>query len=136
MQSLILGILLAYVLFLIVLGVLDAKKAKDFDDFAVAGKKQKAFPVTLSILATVLGASTTMGIADTSFKLGFPAVWWLWFGAIGLILQAVFISKKVRELNASTLPGAKREFWQVSLQKLLWPPSLLFPGSVLLPDSL
>ncbi len=106
MQSLILGILLAYVLFLIVLGVLDAKKAKDFDDFAVAGKKQKAFPVTLSILATVLGASTTMGIADTSFKLGFPAVWWLWFGAIGLILQAVFISKKVRELNASTLPGA------------------------------
>ncbi|MBQ2054649.1 MAG: hypothetical protein II492_06615, partial [Eubacterium sp.] len=47
---------------------------------------------------------TTIGICDTVYSIGFPGIWWLAFGAIGLILQSVFISGKVRATEADTLP--------------------------------
>ena len=98
---------LALVLYLVVfitIGVLDAKKIQDFTDFSVAGKNQSRFAVIMTLLATVIGASTTIGITDTVYKIGFPGIWWLGFGAIGLILQSMFLSEKVRAINADTLP--------------------------------
>ena len=103
-QTLLLVFLILYVIFLLLLAFID--KANNFTDFAVAGKRQKSSAVTLSILATVVGGSATIGIIDTTYSIGFPAVWWLFFGGIGLILQGLFISKKVRSLNADTLPDA------------------------------
>ncbi len=105
MNTFFIVLLFIYLSILVIMGIFDIKKAKTFNDFAVAGKKQKSFPVIMSILATVIGASTTIGIADTTEQIGFPAVWWLWFGSLGLILQSIFISKKVRSLNADTLPS-------------------------------
>ncbi|MCR5149555.1 MAG: sodium:solute symporter family protein [Eubacterium sp.] len=99
-------LLVIYITALIIIGIFDLRKAKSFSDFAVAGKKQRSFFVIMSLLATVLGASTTMGISNTTYVVGFPAVWWLVFGVIGLLLQALFISEKVRGLNADTLPHA------------------------------
>ena len=98
--------LIVYLVVLIVIGIIDIKKTKDFSNFAVAGKKQTSFVVILSLLATIIGASTTMGITTTVYNIGFPGIWWLLFGAIGLFLQSVFISKKFRSLNADTLPHA------------------------------
>lgn len=99
-------LLIAYLAALIVIGVIDIKKAKNFDDFAVAGRRQTTFVVIMSLLATVIGASTTMGITTTVYNIGFPGIWWLLFGAVGLLLQSLLIAKKVRELNADTLPHA------------------------------
>ena len=93
-----------YVIILMVIGLLDYKKIRDFDDYVVAGKKQKLVFVYLSLMATMIGASATIGIADRVVQIGFPAFWWLGVGAVGLILQSVLISKKVRALDAKTLP--------------------------------
>ena len=81
--------LIVYLVVLIVIGIIDIKKTKDFSNFAVAGKKQTSFVVILSLLATIIGASTTMGITTTVYNIGFPGIWWLLFGAIGLFLQSV-----------------------------------------------
>ena len=95
-------LLIIYLSGLIVIGVNDIRKAKDFEGFAVAGKKQTSFVVIFSLLATIIGASTTMGITTTVYNIGFPGIWWLLFGAIGLFLQSLLISDKFRSLNADT----------------------------------
>lgn len=93
-----------YLLVFIFISFLDSKKIKSFTDYAVAGRIQGTFAVTMSLLATVVGASTTIGITDTVYSIGFPGIWWLAFGAIGLILQSLLISEKVRATEADTLP--------------------------------
>ena len=105
-STLLIVLLVIYLIGLVVIGFMDIRRSKSFSDFAVAGKKQASFVVIMSLLATVIGASTTMGLTDTVFNIGFPGIWWLAFGAIGLILQSLFISKKVREMNSDTLPHA------------------------------
>ena len=96
--------LLAYLVVFIVIGILDIKNIKSFTDYSVAGKKQSSLAVVMTLLATVVGASTTIGITTTVYNIGFPGIWWLAFGAIGLILQSIFLSRKVREIGADTLP--------------------------------
>ena len=86
------------------IGIFDIKKIKSFIDYSVAGKNQNYFTVIMTLLATIVGASTTIGISDTVYRIGFPGIWWLIFGAVGLILQSVFLSERVRKINADTLP--------------------------------
>lgn len=96
--------LIAYLLVFMTVGVLDRKKVRSFTDYAAAGKTQNTFTVVMTLLATILGASTTIGITDTVYRIGFPGFWWLSFGAVGLVLQACFLSVRVRRMNADTLP--------------------------------
>ena len=96
--------LIIYLVIFIAISIMDAKKSKDFSDYAVAGRLQGSFAVTMTLLATMIGASTTIGICDTVYSIGFPGIWWLAFGAIGLVLQSVLISEKVRSTEAATLP--------------------------------
>lgn len=96
--------IIIYIVALLAIGILDATRIKKFEDFAVAGKKQPQAFVTLSLLATIVGASATMGIMGRVTALGFPAFWWLGVGSIGLFAQAFLLSEKVRSLDANTVP--------------------------------
>ncbi|MBR4514212.1 MAG: hypothetical protein IKO61_04945 [Lachnospiraceae bacterium] len=96
--------LIIYLLVFLVISIADIKKISVFTDYAVAGRHQGSFAVIMTMLATIIGASTTIGITDTVYSIGFPGIWWLAFGAIGLMLQSFLISEKVRGLNVSTLP--------------------------------
>lgn len=94
-----------YAVILLVIGVIDFFKIKDFEDFAVAGKKQSQAFVVMSFMATMIGASATVGIMARVSSIGFPAFWWLAVGSIGLFLQSAFLSQKIRDLDANTLPN-------------------------------
>lgn len=96
--------LVLYLFLFIAIGVLDSRNIKSFTDYSVAGKKQTSLSVIMTLLATVIGASTTIGITTTVYNIGFPGIWWLAFGALGLVLQSVFLSEKVRNIGADTLP--------------------------------
>ena len=96
--------LILYMIVFLAIGIFDIKKIKSFIDYSVAGKNQNYFTVIMTLLATIVGASTTIGISDTVYRIGFPGIWWLIFGAVGLILQSVFLSERVRKINADTLP--------------------------------
>ena len=96
--------LIVYLCVFIAIGILDLKNIHNFTDYSVAGKNQGTFAVVMTLMATVVGASTTIGITDTVYKIGFPGIWWLAFGALGLILQSLFLSGRVREIDADTLP--------------------------------
>ena len=58
-------ILGVYMIILTVISVIDSRRVWDFRAYAVAGKNQKLVTVTMTLLATILGASTTIGITDT-----------------------------------------------------------------------
>lgn len=108
-----------YVLVLMAIGFMDIKKIKNFDDYVVAGKRQKFVFVYLSLMATMIGASATIGIADRVVQIGFPAFWWLGVGAIGLGLQSLLISEKIRNLEAKTLPDVANKTVGVGGKTLL-----------------
>ncbi|MGN0368374.1 MAG: sodium:solute symporter [Wujia sp.] len=96
--------LIIYVVLLLVIGIADSFKVKNFDDFAVAGRNQSQTYVTLSLMATMIGASATIGVMGRVASIGFPAFWWLAVGSVGLFLQGILLSERVRGLEAATLP--------------------------------
>jgi len=96
--------LILYVLVLLGFGFFECKKIKNFDDFIISGRTQKTSAIAYSILATCIGASATLGVISTARNIGFPAFWWLGAGAVGLLLQSFFLSRKVRAVGAYTLP--------------------------------
>ncbi|MBR3833942.1 MAG: sodium:solute symporter family protein [Lachnospiraceae bacterium] len=96
--------IIIFIILLFIISVIDFKKVRSFEDFSVAGRKQGLLPVYLSMMASMIGASATLGIADKVWDIGFSAFWWLGVGSVGLFLQGLFLSKKVRELNVTTLP--------------------------------
>ncbi|MCR5502693.1 MAG: sodium:solute symporter family protein [Lachnospiraceae bacterium] len=104
MNHIFIAALLLYLIVFALIGILDIRNTKSFTDYSVAGKKQSSFSVVMTLLATVTGASTTIGITSTVYDIGFPGIWWLLFGAVGLILQSVFLSERVRNTGADTLP--------------------------------
>ncbi len=95
---------LLYVCVLLFLGLIHKKRITDYKDFIVAGAVQPYSLLTLSLLASMLGGSATIGAMDNAGRLGFAAFWWLGAGAIGLWLQSMFLTARVRNLNAYTLP--------------------------------
>ncbi len=96
--------LIIYIAFLVGVGIYDAFKVKDFNDYVVAGKRQNTFTVFMSLMASMIGASAAMGIMARVSSQGFPAIWWMAVGTIGLIIQSIFLSEKIRSLDADTLP--------------------------------
>ena len=97
-------LLLIYFFVLGFICIRDLFKVKNFDDYVVAGRKQSSPFVFMSLMATVLGASATVGIAERAESIGFAAFWWLAVGAIGFWFQAAFLSKPVHDLDVRTLP--------------------------------
>lgn len=96
--------LLLYLIGLLFFCLKDAFHARSFDAFVVAGRRQGLVAVCCSMMATMIGASATLGVAARAEEIGFPAFWWLGCGAIGLLLQALFLSKPIRAAGANTLP--------------------------------
>ncbi|WP_054697911.1 sodium:solute symporter family transporter [Desulfosarcina cetonica] len=97
-------VLTVYLVFLLGIGIIDFRKIQDFNDYVLAGRRQKLAIVTVSLMASMIGSGSTIGLADKAFSKGFPAIWFLAVGGIGLILQAWLLSEKVRASKAVTLP--------------------------------
>lgn len=120
--------ILLYVAIMLVIGVVDCFKGKDFEDFAVAGKRQSGLLVLFSLMATMIGASATIGIMGQVQAIGFPAFWWLAVGSIGLFAQSLFLSERVRSFGADTLPdlvsklvGKRGAFMVAVIIVISWP---------------
>lgn len=104
-------LLLIYMVLFLAIGVIDFRRTRGFDDYVVAGRRQTTPMVTFSLLASVVGASSTMGVINMGYKIGFPAFWWLGVGAIGLTLQAIWISARIKASEAYTLPDLAEKFF-------------------------
>ncbi len=95
--------LVLYAVGLIALGWLDSRKVLNFSDYVLAGRNRGGVIVAASLLASVVGASATIGVVDMAYKVGMPAFWWLGSGAIGLVLLGITIAKKLSTYDVYTL---------------------------------
>lgn len=98
-------VLIVYALFLIGLAFSHYKKSSsDMDNFAVAGRNQSGFSLSVSIAASCIGGSATIGVVSLAFNKGFPSFWYLGSGAFGLLILSIFLAKRVRQTGLKTLP--------------------------------
>ena len=96
-------IIAVYFAVMIAIGLFSRKKAKEADDFFVAGRKGSALFITGSLLATIIGGSAIMVTSRLGFVQGLTGVWWLLVGSIGLVILGIFFARKVRERGLYTL---------------------------------
>ena len=99
-------IIICYFLLMLAIGLYSFKKkeASGSTGFFVAGREAGLPLVAGSLAATFIGASVVLGMVGRGYRMGFPAVWWLLVGAIGLVILGLFLAKKVRRVGVFTLP--------------------------------
>lgn len=111
-------LLTIYILALLALAVFDKRKIAGFNDFVRAGKSASSFTVGASLLASVVGASATLGVASEAFRVGFPAFWWLGSGAVGFVLCALFLTKPLAARDVYSLPEIIEEAYGKRIRRL------------------
>lgn len=76
----------------------------DINYFYVADRSKSVLYITGSLVATIIGASSGIGIAAKFAKIGVPAIWWLLSGSAGLLMLGFFFINKIDIKENYTLP--------------------------------
>ncbi|NYT02955.1 MAG: sodium:solute symporter family protein [Methanosarcinales archaeon] len=79
-------------------------RGRDLDEFHLAGRSLGKLALTGTLCATILGASSTLGMAGLGYSRGLPGAWWMLSGTIGLAVLSFFLADKVRATGCYTLP--------------------------------
>jgi len=98
------AIVCIYFLGLIFIGSRSFRIVKGLDSFFVADRKAPFLFVVGSLFATIIGGSSTIGMAGLGYRQGLVGSWWLLVGAIGLFFLGLFLAEKVRGYSLYTLP--------------------------------
>ena len=98
-------IIIVYFVAMMALGISTRKQAKNAGSYFVAGRSGTTLFITGSLLATIIGASATTGMAGLGFSRGLTGAWWILVGSIGLVILGFFFARKVRDYGLYTLPG-------------------------------
>jgi SSS family solute:Na+ symporter len=79
-------------------------RSQSAEGYWVAGRRYATARITASLVATIFGASSTVGIIGLGYARGLTGAWWALIGGIALIPFALFLAPTVRRLNVYTLP--------------------------------
>ena len=103
-------VIAAYLIAVLAIGIF-GRRIKGLEDFHLAGRSIKLAHLTGTFCASIIGASSTLGMAGLGFSSGLPGAWWMLSGTAGLLLLAAFFAKRVRESGCSTLPELVGTFY-------------------------
>ena len=96
----------AYFVALLVLGELFGRlKIESLDDYLLSGREHGVAVTSASLIATVIGAGSTLGSAAVAYYVGVSAGWYLFSAGPGLLLLAYTIAPRMRDLSVYTVPG-------------------------------
>jgi SSS family solute:Na+ symporter len=97
-------VLISYLFAMMAVGALAARRSNTLDSFFLAGRSLRPALLTATLTATILGASSTMGMAGLGFREGLTGAWWLLSGTLGLLVLSFFLAERVRATGCYTLP--------------------------------
>jgi SSS family solute:Na+ symporter len=80
-----------------------AAKVAGKEDYFLAGKSVKLFPLMMTFLATQVGGGVILGAADEAYHYGWPVLLYPLGSALGLILLGCGIGKKLAGFEVSTV---------------------------------
>ena len=103
-------IIIVYLISMILVGIISARKIRSEKDYYVAGKRGNIWQITGSLLATILGSSAILGTADLALSQGWAAAWLLLCASFGLLLL-VPVSMLVRRKGNYTLAQMIGDFY-------------------------
>jgi SSS family solute:Na+ symporter len=104
------GLIVAlYLLAVLAIGM--AARRKGLDEFHLAGRGLRQVLLTGTFCATIIGASSTLGMAGLGFSEGLPGAWWMLSGTIGLLVLSALFAAKVRAMGCFTLPELVGSFY-------------------------
>ncbi len=106
----ILVVIFIFFVFLFI-GFVSMKNSNSINGYVLANRSQDGFSVGLSLSATIMGASSTIGMAALVYKIGLPGIWWLLSGVFGLIILHLFLAQRANVLGVMTLPEAMGKFY-------------------------
>lgn len=97
-------ILAVFFIAMLAIGGYSAMKIKGPASYFVADRSSGSLLITGSLLATILGGSSTIGLTGLGYQKGLVGAWWLLVGSAGLLLLALWLARKIREYAVYTLP--------------------------------
>ncbi len=89
---------------MILIGAMSSRRIRGTESFFVADRRGSHLLITGSLMATIVGGSSTIGMAGLGFAKGFVGAWWLLVGVVGLLVLAFSLAKRVRRYAFYTLP--------------------------------
>jgi len=89
---------------MILIGAMSSRRIRGAESFFVADRKGGSLLITGSLMATIMGGSSTIGMAGLGFEKGLVGAWWLLVGVVGLVILAFSWAKRVRRYAFYTLP--------------------------------
>ena len=98
------AIIAAYLLGMLAVGLLSSGRIKTLAGFYVGDRAGGTWLITGSLMATIVGGSSTLGIAGLGFSKGLVGAWWMLVAAMGLLILSFCLSKKVRSYGVYTVP--------------------------------
>ena len=90
--------------FAFMLGVGWRARGASAESYWVAGRRYGTVPVAASLVATIFGASSTVGIIGLGYSRGLTGAWWSLVGGLALIPFAFFLAARIRTMEVYTLP--------------------------------
>jgi len=100
----ILPLVILYFVGMIWIGLRSARKIKRIESFFIADRQGSVLLITGSLLATIIGGSSTIGMAGKGFSWGLVGAWWMLVGVVGLLLLFLLLARRIRDYGLFTLP--------------------------------
>lgn len=70
---------------MILIGAMSSRRIGGTESFFVADRRGSPLLITVSLTATIVGGSSTIGMAGLGFEKGVVGAWWLLVGVVGLL---------------------------------------------------
>jgi SSS family solute:Na+ symporter len=79
-------------------------RGQSAESYWVADRRCGTSRISMSLIATIFGASSTIGIIGLGYSQGLTAAWWTLIGAVALLPFGFVLAARVRTLGVYTLP--------------------------------
>lgn len=103
-MSISLAVLLLYIVALFAISWYAKKRSEGSNEnYALAGRKLSAPLIGVTIIGLAVGGASTIGVSEHAFRVGLSAGWYTIAWALGAIVMGLFMAKKYREQNITTI---------------------------------
>lgn len=104
LMSVSLAILILYIIALFGISWFAKKRSEgNAENYALAGRRLSAPLIAVTIIGLAVGGASTIGVSEHAFRVGLSAGWYTIAWAIGAIVMGIFMAKKYREQNITTI---------------------------------
>lgn len=103
-MSVSLAILILYIVALFAISWYAKKRSEgEAENYALAGRKLNTPLIAVTIIGLAVGGASTIGVSEHAFRVGLSAGWYTIAWALGAIVMGMFMAKKYREQNITTI---------------------------------